>query len=123
MNSHSSSSPGSTCDVESEEQNNPFALSSEEGPHRRSRIGRRHQANLNDIIVEVLEFEVKLGLDEFLESLHTAVRVFDSKQILEDKKVKLLALIDLENIPFFGGLICVPKELEKEMPKSELGRK
>jgi len=90
--SHSSRSPTSFHDEESEKESNPFASSSEEEPQERPRRGRRLQPNLNDTRVEVPEFEGKLDLDEFLEWVHAVERVFDYKEILEDKKVKLVAL-------------------------------
>jgi len=52
----------------------------------------RPPANPNDSRVEHLEFEGKLNPDEFLEWLHTVERIFDYKEVLEDKKVKLVAL-------------------------------
>jgi len=42
--------------------------------------------------VEVPEFEGKLDPNEFLKWLPTGEGVFDYKEILEDKKVKLVAL-------------------------------
>jgi len=75
-----------------ERESNPFASSCEEKPYRRPRRGRRNQLNLIDIMVEVPEFEGKLDVDEFLEWLHTFERVFDYKEIPEDKKVKIFTL-------------------------------
>jgi len=43
-------------------------------------------------------------------------RVSDFKEILEDKNVKLVAL-NLGSMSLFGGLIYVPKELEKRKDK------
>jgi len=42
--------------------------------------------------VEVPEFEGKLDSEEFFDWLHTVERVFDNKDIPNDKKVKLVAL-------------------------------
>ena len=42
--------------------------------------------------VEIPEFEGRLDPDEFLEWLQAVERVFEFKEILEDKKVKLVAL-------------------------------
>jgi len=42
--------------------------------------------------VEVYEFEGKLDPEEFLDWLHTIERVFEYKDVPEDKKVKLVAL-------------------------------
>ena len=66
-------------------------FSSGEEPPRHTRRERRHQPNLNDIRVEVLEFKGKLDTNEFLEWLQTMERVFEFKEIPEDKKVKLVA--------------------------------
>jgi len=66
--------------------------SKEEEPLRTVRGGRRTPQNSNDFKVEIPEFEGKLDPDEFLEWLHTMERVFDYKDIPDDKKVKLVAL-------------------------------
>ena len=42
--------------------------------------------------MEVPEFEGKLDPEEFFDWLHTVERVFDYKDIPDDKKVKLVAL-------------------------------
>ena len=48
--------------------------------------------NSNDFKVEFLEFEGRFDHDDFLEWLHALERVFDYKDIPDDKKVKLVAL-------------------------------
>ena len=50
------------------------------------------QANNNDFRVEVPEFEGKLDPEEFIDWLHTVERVFEYKDIPDDKKVKLVAI-------------------------------
>jgi len=45
------------------------------------------QANNYDFRVEVPEFEGKLDPEEFLDWLHTVERVFEYKDISDDKKV------------------------------------
>ena len=50
------------------------------------------QANTNDLKVEIPKFEGKLDPEEFLDGLHTVVRVFECKDISDLKKVKLVAL-------------------------------
>jgi len=57
-------------------------------------ISRKHHHKQTsfDIKIEILEFERMLDPDKFLNWLHTVERVFDYKDILEDKKVKLVAL-------------------------------
>jgi len=52
----------------------------------------RFQANSNDFRVEILEFEGKLDPSEFLEWMHMVERVFEYKDVPDDKKVKLAAL-------------------------------
>jgi len=52
----------------------------------------RPPTNSNDFRVELPEFEGKLDPDEFLEWLHTVERIFDYKEVPEEKKVKLVAL-------------------------------
>jgi len=45
-----------------------------------------------DFKVEISEFEGQLNLDDFLDWLNTAERVFEYKEVPDDKKVKLVAL-------------------------------
>jgi len=45
-----------------------------------------------DSKVEILEFEGQLNLDDFLHWMNTMERVFEYKDIPDDKKVKLVAL-------------------------------
>jgi len=52
--------------IEEEEASNPLCSSTEDEPARRERMKPRFQANYNDFRVEILEFEGKLDLDEFL---------------------------------------------------------
>lgn len=75
-----------------EEASNLVSSSSEEEPLKRVKEARRALCNSNDFKVEIPEFEGKLDSDEFLEWLHTVERIFDYKDILEDNKVKLVAL-------------------------------
>jgi len=66
--------------------------SSEDEPLRMTRPEPRFQANTNDFKVEIPEFEGKLDLEDFLDWLHTGERVFEYKDVQQDKKVKLVAL-------------------------------
>jgi len=52
----------------------------------------RAPTNSNDFRVKVAEFAGKLDPDEILEWLHTVERIFEYKEVPEDKKVKLVAL-------------------------------
>ena len=61
--------------------------SSEEEQTRMIRGEPRFQANTNDFKVEVPEFEGKLDPEEFLDWLHTVERVFEYKDVSDDKKV------------------------------------
>ena len=42
--------------------------------------------------VKIPKFEGKLDPDEFLEQMHMVEHIFEYKDVLEDKKVKLVAL-------------------------------
>jgi len=66
--------------------------SSEEEPIKMASGEPRFQAKHNDFRVEVSEFEGKLDPEEFLDWLHIVERVFEFKDIPDDKKVKLVAL-------------------------------
>jgi len=93
--SSSSRPPGSVREeAEREDEREPQSGgSSSEGDSRRHpRRGRRHPSNLNDFKVDIPEFEGKLDPDDFLEWMQTIERIFEYKEIPEDKKVKLVAL-------------------------------
>ena len=45
----------------------------------------RFQANANDFKVEISEFKGKLDLEEFLDWLYTVERVFEYKDVQQDK--------------------------------------
>jgi len=75
-----------------DEASNLNSSSCDEEPLRRVRGTRRTPQNSNDFKVEIPKFEGKLDPDEFLEWLHTVERVFDYKDIPDDKKMKLVAL-------------------------------
>ena len=85
--SHSSDSHS----VEEESGDNPFATSDEE-LERRPRRARRGKQLAMDFKVEIPEFEGQLNPDEFIEWMNTVERVFEYKDVPDDKKVKLVAL-------------------------------
>ena len=57
-----------------------------------ARLEPQFQANTNYFNVKILKYEGKLDYEEFLDWLHTVESVFEYTDILEDKKVKLVAL-------------------------------
>jgi len=66
--------------------------SSDEEPFRRPRSEQRGQGNSNDFRVKIPEYEGKLDPEEFLDWLYMVERVFEYKDVPEDKKLKLVAL-------------------------------
>ena len=74
-----------------EEDSNPIASSNDEGRPRARRNQRNSHPSL-DFKVEIPKFEGHLDPDEFLEWLQTIERVFEYKDVPEDKMVKLVAL-------------------------------
>jgi len=66
--------------------------SSEEEMPRMTRGESQNHANTNDFRIKVPEFEGKLDPEEFIDWLNTVERVFEYKDIPDDKKVKLVAL-------------------------------
>ena len=96
--------------------------SSEDEPTRMSRAEPQMQANTNGFKVEIPEFAGKLDPEEFVDWMHTVERVFEYKDVQEDKKVKLVAL-RLRKYASLGGRICVINGLGRESPKSEHGIK
>jgi len=76
---------------ESDLDYNPFG--SESAASRSSRRqGRHHGGGFNDFKVDIPEFEGKLDPDEFLDWLQIVERVFNYKDISNEKKIKLVAL-------------------------------
>ena len=78
--------------VHGQVQSHDVDSSSEEEEPRMVRGGSRNQSNSNDFRVELPEFEGKLDPEEFVDWLNTVERVFEYKDISDDKKVKLVAL-------------------------------
>jgi len=104
-----------------EEAINMNSSSSEEEPLRRVRGARRTHQNSNDFKVKIPEFEGKLDLDEFLEWLHTVERVFDYKDIPDEKKVKLLALRLQRYASLWWTNLCAKRTRNKKMQNQNLG--
>ncbi|KAH9667915.1 Endonuclease [Citrus sinensis] len=58
-----------------------------------SRIHRRHDSYQPfDFKVEIPEFEGRMQLDEFVDWLNTVERIFEYRDVPEDRKVKLIAI-------------------------------
>jgi len=72
--------------------NNSVSSSTKDEPLIRTRRERRPQANSDNFRVEIPEFEGKLDPDKFLEWTNMVKRIFEYKEVLKDKKVKLVAL-------------------------------
>jgi len=83
---------GSVPDEVNEEAESQHSEFEDEEPRRTPRREWRPPTNSNDFRVKLPEFEGKLDPDEFLEWLHTVERIFDYKEVPEDKKVNLVAL-------------------------------
>ena len=75
----------------SNSKDNPFGSSSKSSRSSRRQVRCAREAQ-NDFRVDIPEFEGKLDLDEFLHWLQTVESVFDYKDILDEEKVKLIAL-------------------------------
>ena len=88
--SRSSNPSGSDQDGVDYGEYNHLNSSSDEEPIRRPRRNVRNPPSFGDIKVEVPKFEGKLDPDEFLEWLQTVGRIFDYKEIPDEKKVKLV---------------------------------
>ena len=86
------------------------------------RTARRSREAHLDFKVDIPEFEGKLDLDEFLDWLQTVERVFDFKDIPNEKKVKLVAL-KLRAMPQLGGPISWLRGPRKERGRSNRGGK
>ena len=96
--------------------------SSEDEPLRMTRPDSRIQASTNDFKAKSPEFEGKLDPEDFLDWLHTVERVFEYKDIPEDKKVKLIALRLRKYASLWWTNLCA-KRVRERKSKSELGRR
>jgi len=93
LRSSRSTSKQNSDDSEEEEQSNLLKDSGEDVYARRSRSHHRPQdRSCNDFKVDIPNFEGQLDLDVFLDWLQTVERVFEFKDITEERKVKLVAL-------------------------------
>ena len=93
IRSSPSSTPSKSVSEEGEGDKPHSDGSSSDGePPRHPRRGRRPQPNFNQFRVEIPEFEGKLDSDEFFKWMQTFERIFEYKEILEEKKIKLIAL-------------------------------
>ena len=88
--------------------------SSEDEPLRMTRQDSHDQANSNDFRVEIPEFEGKLDPEDFLDWLHTVERVFEYKDIPEDKKVKLIALRLRKYASLWWTNLCAKRVRERK---------
>ncbi|GKA57705.1 putative CCCH-type zinc finger family protein [Tanacetum coccineum] len=77
-----------------EEYDNPFGSSSASDSGHSSHQHRRVRRSRHDFDfkVDIPEFDGKIQPDEFLDWLHTVEKVFDFKEVSEDRKVKLVAI-------------------------------
>jgi len=89
--SSSSRPPGSVRGEEEEEEPHSNGSSSEGASPRSHRRGRRQSTTFNDFKVDIPKFEGKLDPDDFIEWLQTVERIFDYKEIPENKKAKIVA--------------------------------
>jgi len=75
---------------EREERSNVVNSNYEEDTPRRAR--RRQESGLGDFRVDIPEFEGQLAPDHFRDWLQTVERIFEYREVPENKKVKLVAL-------------------------------
>ena len=87
----SNSSRDSHSEEEGSSEHTLRASSGEEDSREPRRRHGRRQTSM-DFKVEIPEFEGQLNPDEFIDWLNTVERVFEYKDIPDDKKVKLVAL-------------------------------
>ena len=72
-------------------EDNHFAFSEEDGERWPKRTRQGKQLAL-DFKVEIPEFEGQLSPDEFIDWMNAVERVFEYKDVLDDKKFKLIVL-------------------------------
>ena len=94
--------------------------SSEYEPLRMTRTDSRIRATLKDFKVEVPEFEGKLDPEEFLDWRHMVERVFEYKDIPEEKKVKLVALRLRKYASLWWTNLCAKRDQRKEVQNQNM---
>ena len=67
--------------------------------------------------VEIQKFEGQLDPEEFLDGLHTVVRVFEYQDIPEEKKVKLVALRLCKYAALWWTNLCAKRPL-RDVPQT-----
>ena len=93
LQSPRSSSKHNLGDSEEEEESNSLEDSEEDAYVRRPKRHQRPQdRSYNDFKVDIPNFEGQLDPDVFLDWLQTVERVFEFKDIPDERKVKLVAL-------------------------------
>ena len=88
---HSSHSTSESNLVKDGFEDNPFASSEDDRGRTLRRASRGKQPAL-DFKVEIPEFEGQLYLDQFIDRMNIVKRVFEYKDVSDDKKIKLVAL-------------------------------
>ncbi|GKB87773.1 hypothetical protein Tco_0960045 [Tanacetum coccineum] len=84
-----------------DEDQNPFFKYSSSDESMTNQIhnrGRRNQFREFDIKVDIPEFEGRVQPDEFLDWLHTVERVFNFKEVSDERKVKHDCFLKLYNL-------------------------
>ena len=93
LRSSSSSQPPCSVRVEEqEEEPHSGGSPSEEDSPRHPWRERRQSSNFNDFKIDILEFEGKLDLDDFVGWLQTVEWIFEFKEIADDERVKIVSL-------------------------------
>ncbi|KAK4489910.1 hypothetical protein RD792_000558 [Penstemon davidsonii] len=79
-----------------DEETNPFADTrsriSSDSSKPRQRTPRQNLPREYDVKVDIPEFAGKINAEEFSDWLHTVERIFDYKDVPDDRKVKLVAI-------------------------------
>ncbi|XP_057248316.1 uncharacterized protein LOC130590268 [Beta vulgaris subsp. vulgaris] len=72
--------------------------------------GVTHHGHSNDIKVDIPDYDGRLDADGFIEWLRTVERVFDYKQVPEEKRVKLVALKLRKYASTWWASVCTKRE-------------
>ena len=87
---------------------------SEDEPLRMTRQDSHVQASSNDFKIEVPEFEGKVDLEDFLDCLYTLERIFEYKDIPDNKKGKLIALRLRKYASLWWTNLCAKRVRERK---------
>jgi len=98
--------------LEVQQRRNDDNGSGKESSSSRSSRSHRRQTRMNDIKVDIPDFEGKLHPHEFVDGLQTVERVFEYKVVPEEQKVKIVVVKLKKHTPIWWESVKRKRERE-----------